>query len=53
MVWLLDEPFASLDEDGWRLTVQFISEHCATGGVAIAATHEPIPLEGGRLRLGQ
>jgi heme exporter protein A len=50
-VWLLDEPFASLDEDGRRLTVQFISEHCAAGGVAIAATHEPIPLEGERLRL--
>jgi heme exporter protein A len=51
-VWLLDEPFASLDEAGRRLAVQFISEHCAAGGVAIAATHEPIPLEGGRLRLG-
>ena len=51
-VWLLDEPFASLDEDGRRLIVQVISEHCATGGIAIAATHDLIPLEGGRLRLG-
>lgn len=51
-VWLLDEPFSSLDGDGRRLTVEFISEHCAAGGIAIAATHEPIPLEAGRLRLG-
>jgi heme exporter protein A len=51
-VWLLDEPFASLDEDGRRLAVQFISEHCAAGGIAIAATHEPIPIRGGRLKLG-
>ena len=51
-LWLLDEPFASLDEDGRRLTVQLISEHCGAGGIVIAATHEAIPLEGGRLRLG-
>ena len=51
-MWLLDEPFASLDEDGRQLTVRFISEHCASGGVVIAATHETIPLDGERLRLG-
>lgn len=52
-LWLLDEPFASLDQEGRHLAAQFISEHCAAGGVAIAATHEPIPLEGGRLRLNK
>ena len=51
-IWLLDEPFASLDEDGRRLAAGFIAEHCKAGGIAIAATHEPIPLSGQTLRLG-
>lgn len=51
-LWLLDEPFASLDEEGRRLAARFISEHCTAGGIAIAATHEPMPLEAATLRLG-
>ena len=51
-IWLLDEPFASLDEDGRQLGRSLISEHCAAGGIAVAATHEAIPLDAETLRLG-
>jgi len=50
-VWLLDEPLASLDEHGKSLVLRFLREHCAAGGVAIIASHEPLGLEASLLRL--
>jgi heme exporter protein A len=41
-VWLLDEPLASLDAEGRELVVRLLGEHRANGGLAIAATHEPL-----------
>lgn len=41
-VWLLDEPTASLDEDGVRLVEQALEHHRASGGLSIVATHLPI-----------
>jgi heme exporter protein A len=41
-VWLLDEPLASLDAEGRALVLRMLGEHRACGGVAIAATHEPL-----------
>lgn len=38
-VWLLDEPVASLDADGRKLVERLVAEHCASGGVVIAAMH--------------
>jgi heme exporter protein A len=51
-IWLLDEPLASLDERGKLLAIELIGEHSAAGGIAIAATHEPLGLTGQRLRFG-
>jgi heme exporter protein A len=51
-LWLLDEPLASLDAAGKALTAQFIREHCRAGGIAIAATHEPLGIDATRLLLG-
>ncbi|MBI3675639.1 MAG: heme ABC exporter ATP-binding protein CcmA [Proteobacteria bacterium] len=50
-LWLLDEPFAALDVAGRALAVSLIAEHCAAGGIALAATHEPLGLDGQRLSL--
>jgi heme exporter protein A len=41
-IWLLDEPTASLDAEGRELIARMIEAHRASGGLAIAATHEPI-----------
>ncbi len=51
-LWLLDEPLASLDAAGKALAAQFISDHCKAGGIAIAATHEPLGIECAKLVLG-
>ena len=51
-LWLLDEPFAALDGDGKRTVADSISAHCRAGGLAIAATHEPMNVEGNRVVLG-
>jgi len=50
-VWLLDEPLAALDVEGKALAANFIREHCASGGIAIAATHEPLGLDAIRMQL--
>lgn len=41
-VWLLDEPAAGLDSDGRGLLGELIAEHCKSGGLALAALHEPL-----------
>jgi heme exporter protein A len=51
-LWLLDEPLAALDAAGKRLAADFIARHCREGGIAIAATHEPLGLDCLTLTLG-
>ncbi|OYX09956.1 MAG: heme ABC exporter ATP-binding protein CcmA [Rhizobiales bacterium 32-66-8] len=43
-LWLLDEPTASLDIEGHGLVTRLIDRHLDRGGMAIAATHDPITL---------
>ncbi|MCS6760424.1 MAG: ATP-binding cassette domain-containing protein, partial [Candidatus Devosia euplotis] len=43
-LWLLDEPTAALDAQGHQLVSQLLAGHLAMGGLAIAATHDPITL---------
>jgi heme exporter protein A len=50
-VWLLDEPLAALDADGKKRAADLIKSHCLYGGIAIAATHEPLGIDCERLVL--
>lgn len=50
-VWLLDEPFAALDTAGRALAAELMRAHCGTGGIVIAATHDPLDIAGRALRL--
>lgn len=43
-VWLLDEPTAALDTEGHALVTRLLDRHLNMGGLAIAATHDPITL---------
>lgn len=53
-VWLLDEPTVSLDAGAVANLAAIIRDHLARGGMAIAATHIPLGLDGAReLRLGR
>lgn len=43
-LWLLDEPTAALDTEGHDLVTRLLDRHLDMGGLAIAATHDPITL---------
>ena len=45
-IWLLDEPLNGLDADGAALVEELLREHCAGGGVAVVASHQPIAMPG-------
>lgn len=45
-VWLLDEPLNGLDQHGVALVEEIVAEHCAEGGIAVVASHQPFKLGG-------
>ncbi|MDJ0450087.1 heme ABC exporter ATP-binding protein CcmA [Methylocystis sp. JR02] len=52
-VWLLDEPLTALDRASREKFAAVMRDHCAKGGLIVAATHEPLGLEeAGELALG-
>ena len=50
-LWLMDEPLASLDAAGKRIAADLVAAHCAAGGIAVVATHEPLGVDCDRLVL--
>jgi heme exporter protein A len=52
-LWLLDEPLNGLDSAGAECLAGMIGRHRASGGAVLAASHQPLPGEWGRLELGQ
>lgn len=45
-VWILDEPTAALDAAAEEMFAGLVTAHLSRGGIAIAATHQPLGLEG-------
>lgn len=51
-LWLLDEPTTGLDAASVERLRPLLAAHRAAGGIVVAATHVPLPLDGAReLRL--
>ncbi|MBC8129815.1 MAG: heme ABC exporter ATP-binding protein CcmA, partial [Rhizobiaceae bacterium] len=50
-VWLLDEPTSALDAGSQGLFARLLEAHLEGGGIAIAATHQPLGLAARDLRL--
>jgi heme exporter protein A len=44
-VWILDEPTAALDVSAESVFTTLIKTHLATGGIALAATHQPLGID--------
>jgi heme exporter protein A len=42
-IWLLDEPYASLDDGGCELVDRLLAEHLARGGSVVMSTHQRQP----------
>ncbi|MHA1549628.1 MAG: heme ABC exporter ATP-binding protein CcmA [Alphaproteobacteria bacterium] len=52
-IWLLDEPLTALDAAAEAMFAELLSDHLATGGLAIAATHRDLPVsESANLEMG-
>lgn len=52
-IWLLDEPTAGLDARSEAQFAALIEAHRQEGGIVVAATHQPLGLDGaGELRMG-
>lgn len=47
-IWLLDEPLNGLDVAAARLIETLTAAHCAKGGIALIASHQPFALAGMR-----
>ena len=45
-IWLLDEPLNGLDAEGVELAETLTRDHCANGGIAVIASHQPFRMEG-------
>ncbi|WP_425364965.1 heme ABC exporter ATP-binding protein CcmA [Jiella endophytica] len=45
-VWILDEPTSALDAASQQRFAALVANHLAAGGMAIAATHQPLGLDG-------
>ena len=43
-IWLLDEPLNGLDSHAQAAFEALIAQHCASGGIAVVASHQPIAL---------
>ncbi len=50
-VWLMDEPTVGLDAANRSALGQLITNHSARGGIVIAATHDPLGVEGKELNM--
>ncbi len=46
-LWLFDEPFTALDDDGMALVNRLIDEHLAAGGALLFTSHSPVTLTSG------
>ncbi|MEF0943296.1 heme ABC exporter ATP-binding protein CcmA [Rhizobium sp. BR 362] len=47
-IWILDEPTAALDAAADRLLADLITAHQRSGGIVLAATHQPLGLSNAR-----
>lgn len=43
-LWLLDEPFAALDENATRRVASLIEQHLAAGGMTVYSTHQDVAI---------
>jgi heme exporter protein A len=52
-LWLLDEPTAALDTAARSVLHDLVRAHARDGGIIIVATHDPLGLPAGELRIGR
>jgi heme exporter protein A len=48
-LWILDEPLTALDADGIGILASLLDRHLDSGGLCIAASHQPLPIPAPRV----
>jgi heme exporter protein A len=48
-LWLLDEPFAALDEAAIATVARLLEQQAERGGLAIVTSHHPLPIDHARV----
>lgn len=43
-LWLMDEPFTNLDDDGRQLVMRLTEEHLSNGGMCVMAAHQGVDI---------
>lgn len=51
-VWLLDEPTSALDAAAKSMIARLMTGHLQSGGLIVAATHDPLNIPASELRIG-
>lgn len=51
-LWLLDEPTSALDTGAKAMITRLMTDHLRTGGLIVAATHDPLNIAADELRIG-
>ena len=51
-LWLLDEPLAPLDAERRTAFGEIMARHLASGGLILAAVHDPLPIKTRDLEIG-
>jgi heme exporter protein A len=50
LLWILDEPFTSLDREGMRRFEALVEGHLSGGGLAVMTAHHDVELPGSRVK---
>ncbi len=48
-LWVLDEPFTALDTAAVDMLAGVLSEHVAEGGMVVLTSHQPVPMDHGKV----
>lgn len=43
LIWILDEPFSSLDQSSIDKLIDLMSDHAKQGGIVVVTSHQPLP----------
>ncbi len=44
-IWVLDEPFTALDQQGIAWLERVLEHHCESGGMVVMSSHQPLSLK--------
>jgi len=50
-IWLLDEPFTNLDDEGQTIVLDLINSHLSSGGICVIAAHQEFNIDATKVKV--